>query len=330
MTTSAPRSPGEEARRLLVAIGHQWPPRRTEQVELRGICPRTGGVEVVGVTTDAALDSLLARWEARGWNAYFGVNPRRRDAQGGREALSRCVCLHVDVDAVGTDPDAVAARPVWGSDLPSAVVASGGGAHVYLALPEALPWQVVDKLNRGLGAVMSGDKCWDSSRVLRLPGTTNWPDARKLARGRVPVATRLVTARGGVASQATLAALAEVESAMPPVDRTEVAPGFADGLADVPTVDEVARFCDRRSYSTDRVFYTTENNTRSHADFGLALDAYVRGADDAMVARLLWHAPWGKAAERGMAYLRVTMEKAKARAEVLVAALSGDQDALPL
>ncbi|MCI0348313.1 MAG: hypothetical protein L0Z53_02715 [Acidobacteriales bacterium] len=40
---------------------------------------------------------------------------------------------------------------------------------------------------------LRGDKgTWNLDRVMRLPGTTNWPDAVKRERGRVPADARLV------------------------------------------------------------------------------------------------------------------------------------------
>lgn len=47
--------------------------------------------------------------------------------------------------------------------------------------------------NQALIRALRGDKgTWNLDRVMRLPGTTNWPDAVKRERGRVPADARLV------------------------------------------------------------------------------------------------------------------------------------------
>jgi hypothetical protein len=50
----------------------------------------------------------------------------------------------------------------------------------------------IERYNRWLAVTYGGDMTTDVSRILRLPGTINFPNERKRARGLVPVLSRLV------------------------------------------------------------------------------------------------------------------------------------------
>jgi hypothetical protein len=51
----------------------------------------------------------------------------------------------------------------------------------------------IERYNRWLAVTYGGDMATDVSRILRLPGTVNFPNERKRARGLVPVLARTVT-----------------------------------------------------------------------------------------------------------------------------------------
>jgi hypothetical protein len=102
-----------------------------------------------------------------------------------------------------------------------ALLDSGGGFQVIWRLKEKLSAKTdgtkLEDQNRGLAALFGGDKAVrDVPRVLRLPGTVNWPDEAKRKRGRIPrrssVQYRLPA--DGDLDKVTLPRLAEVA---PPV-----------------------------------------------------------------------------------------------------------------
>lgn len=102
--------------------------------------------------------------------------------------------VHLDLD----DPSNEALERILAYDpLPTLIVFSGGGYNVYwqLAKPvhangnieelEAANRRVMHDLGAGAGT-------HNLDRILRLPGTTNWPTKTKLKRGRVPIVAKVI------------------------------------------------------------------------------------------------------------------------------------------
>ena len=76
---------------------------------------------------------------------------------------------------------------------PIAIVASGGGLNVYWALAEPIrDKNEIEARNRWIAKQLGADACWNCDRILRVPGTINWPNKRKLGQGRVPVMARCI------------------------------------------------------------------------------------------------------------------------------------------
>ena len=288
--------------RLLDAIGF-WRCRPCD-VELRMI--DDVGVRLsVGCSSVANIDRLSAYGVRRRWNVYWGVNPRLRGELGGRHAVKACVVLHADIDDASPE-HAVARLEASPVPPPTACVSSGNGSHLYWALDDpCYDLSRVEDACRRIARVLDGDSCWDSARILRVPGTTNFPCARKRAAGRVDGRVELVLCERRFVS------MSDVESALsgvplPPIERIGVDVQM-DALDSPLSADEVAL--------ARALGYGGRWHDRSGADWELAVNSFFRGLDDDVVARLLWHAPWGKARERGLGYLRRTMERAKAHAK---------------
>lgn len=154
-----------------------------------------------GVNDMATLDWVRAENAVR--NIYVHVNafdhegtPRRAKKADVKSARH----LHVDIDARAGDDLAselarIRALLEGYRPPPSFVVMSGGGYNAYWALDE----EVADPepYNRKIASDLGGDACWNADRVLRLPGTVNWPNARKRGRGRGATQAVLEVARGG-------------------------------------------------------------------------------------------------------------------------------------
>ena len=136
---------------------------------------------------------------------YFSVNPAAKPTGSGgrvnRQSLDRIEYVHVDIDV---DKDGRSKDAVADALDASIVIDSGGGLAALWRLDEPLPvtqenieW--AEGANRWLVEEHGGDRnSADASRLLRLPGTINFPDDRKKARGRTVVPTRLLSQNGEV------------------------------------------------------------------------------------------------------------------------------------
>src|SRR5262249_28737239 len=100
------------------------------------ICGRGDGAR-------ARLDELVIhKWDKDGHGTFFCVNTLApKQMRRSKETVQEIVCLHADIDFGKIDmaPDAVLARLGQLGCLPSKVIHSGHGYHVYYLLNEAIP-----------------------------------------------------------------------------------------------------------------------------------------------------------------------------------------------
>jgi len=142
------------------------------------------------------------------WSCAEVINPE--DKKASIDNVAAVHWLHVDIDAGPGDLLAELDRikalvttdlPTGGID-PTVVVYSGGGYQAFWQLEE--PIQVlgnadvaaeVARYNKQLELIFGGDSCHNVDRIMRLPGTMNIPNQRKVAKGRVPVEAAVVEFR---------------------------------------------------------------------------------------------------------------------------------------
>jgi hypothetical protein len=160
------------------------------------------GIETVTFTPDQVADTQEWLDQRTGKaNIYFSVNQPHRPVskKATRDDIATVNWLHVDVDARAGEPlekelprikDVLLKRcPVA---PPTAVVFSGGGYQAFWKLDEPVPVRTpaakadVTRYNRQLELVLEGDSCHNIDRIMRLPGTMNLPNAKKVERGRTP------------------------------------------------------------------------------------------------------------------------------------------------
>jgi hypothetical protein len=166
----------------------------------------------VGTSKIDSLASFIERCRVDERNIYYQVNPIRRplDKKATKEDICVCANAHVDIDP--EPPEGGAASPdYWAKQKSkildrvderkaSCIVDSGGGIQLVLRLAPhvELPdrhedpekWQQLvtrcEAINRRLIADYDGDVgTHDISRLMRLPGTENHPNAKKTKQGRV-------------------------------------------------------------------------------------------------------------------------------------------------
>lgn len=136
-------------------------------------------------------------------NVYFSVNEPAPDCghKPTKAQIVRIRAAHVDIDPYkfGAEVDKAASLRAVAADNPSLVIDSGNGLHAYWILAEAVaatPDNVdaIESVNRSLVARYGGDPAAvNVDRVLRVPGTVNWPNAKKRALGRVPCMTKVLS-----------------------------------------------------------------------------------------------------------------------------------------
>jgi len=157
---------------------------------------------------EEALRAWLGRWAATR-NIYFHVNPvmRRLDKKAERADIRALAWLHVDIDPrVGEKIEVERERalhllrnPPGDVPPPTVIVDSGGGYQGFwkLADPYAIDgeearYEEAKRWNLQLEVLFGADNCHNVDRIMRLPGTINWPDAKKKRKGRVAAVARLI------------------------------------------------------------------------------------------------------------------------------------------
>ena len=154
---------------------------------------------------DRDMLDTVAAWATErskaGFNLYFTPNLpttglARKPAKADMTALR---ALYADVDAKGETSLAAAHAAILALPMPPAsfVIATGGGFQpvwLFEAPMPATPDLVaqVERDGAAVARLAGGDPVQNVDRILRLPFTTNHPNANKRKAGRVPCPSGLV------------------------------------------------------------------------------------------------------------------------------------------
>jgi len=165
----------------------------------------------INTTTFTERDVVLEWLEKFGAdrNIYFSVNPTRYSVNKKpmREDVESLAWLHVDIDPrAGEDISQERKRalktlqePPAGIPAPTVIIFSGGGYQGFWKLTEpreikghGAAYEDAKRFNQALELAFGADNCHNVDRIMRLPGTINRPDKRKLEKGRVPTLATLI------------------------------------------------------------------------------------------------------------------------------------------
>lgn len=134
-------------------------------------------------------------WTVNLVSAGFDGKPSKRDIVAARY-------LHVDIDPPkGGGPfdklSATAELRVL-SAPPSLIIDSGGGLQAFWRLVGPTTLEEVEALNRAVAAQLGADHCHNIDRLMRVPGTLNYPNSKKRASGRSVSLAKVIYDADGV------------------------------------------------------------------------------------------------------------------------------------
>lgn len=159
-----------------------------------------------GPDTAPKLETWLTKY-GKDHNIYFSVNETISSdvtKKASRQEIRSVSYLHVDCDPRAGEPlrdeqIRILQRIRDFSPCPTVVNFSGGGYQAFWRLEEPIQIdgdiakaEAAKRFNMQLEILLGGDNCHDISRIMRLPGTMNRPNAKKRKKGRVEVMAELI------------------------------------------------------------------------------------------------------------------------------------------
>jgi hypothetical protein len=260
----------------------------------------------------------IAHAQATSRNVYFEVNetPARCAKKPTKDVMQAALCRHADVDPVdelypySEERDRLRRLAEFLHDdplmPPTAILDSGNGIQPLWAIArEPLTAEIIDRVeaeNRSIEAAVGAAGTHNIDRLLRLPGTLNFPNARKQKLGRGVSRARLLHSAAVAYSAAEAARLgkhlAERLAATDLVRKVEK----ATEPPPKATKDKSERAGQDRSRSAMRIGAALRRGGKSYEEMCAALRADPETADwcrekgDANGGREL-HRIWDKASE---------------------------------
>lgn len=278
------------------------------------------GIKATSVWPDEidTLKTCLEAWHANGWNIYFAVNPLNSllFSKAKKQDIAALAYLHVDNDPQDGVPlheerERLLADAKHFSVKPTELVDSGNGLGLFWRLAEPIPVDGnVDELestNERLKEHFKADHCHNIDRIMRLPGTINWPDYRKTAKGRVPVSARLLDRNDAAYTLKSFDFLPAVAV------KTKASTVGSAETSGVARFDQMLAGDDalRKRWEGDTT--GLKDPSRSGLDMSLVSLTVIRGFNDAEIKTVLHAFKHGKAAQdnRGDDYINPMLAKTR-------------------
>jgi Family of unknown function (DUF5906) len=183
-----------------------------EDRTIQSIHPETKAIRAYTFTKDQDQQLFEQIERLQGVESvYFQVNPLKAPINGARKANKTDVraikWLQVDKDPVAKRDHEEERKRIFKvldafHTKPNLIIDSGGGGQAFWRLKDPIslgpsndglePWAEGEAYSQQLALELTADACHNCDRIMRLPFTTNMPDAKKRARGRVPALSSVI------------------------------------------------------------------------------------------------------------------------------------------
>lgn len=306
-----------------IAFLRQWEPEGPWV--LTAIAPERKGIQTVSF--EPTMQNLIRKWlqshEGK-WNVYFSVNRVKKGLakKAEKSDVLEVPWLHVDVDP--REPGAgktqeekeehnAAERErilkmlrVPPNDVPSptCIVYSGGGYQAFWRLEEPVKLdkpedaELIERYNIQLELAFGADPCHNVDRVMRLPGTLNVPDRKKIAKGRMLALATLVEWAGATYPLSAFKPAPPVQSSSggtagaPPPAKPQVQVDEVERLPDVYAIDDhaekpIADWCKVLIVQGDDPDDPQKYRSRSEALFAACCEMIRCGVSDQVIYNVI-------------------------------------------
>jgi Virulence-associated protein E len=158
------------------------------------VMPLDGAPQGVYISPDDAEDFLRTYQGTHNcyWQPNISSTPNRKSK---KEDITYARMLHVDLD----DPTEQALTTLQSfTPPPSTIIFSGGGYQAFWFFSQLIPTSnppardMIEDRNNRIRHVLGADHCYNIERIMRLPGTLNVPDAKKVKSGRTTALAYIV------------------------------------------------------------------------------------------------------------------------------------------
>lgn len=173
-----------------------------DSIQLNAISQEGGPPQVKWFGEDSAEAAGWAtKMNAQRHNVYFTVNvvTPHLIKKATKSDIVSIRYAHVDIDPPSEgsewDKDEAILQLELLEPEPSIIIDSGGGLQAFWRLDGTSDGLEVEALNKAIERQLGGDHCHNVDRIMRVPGTVNYPNEKKRRKGRIPAPARLLYSR---------------------------------------------------------------------------------------------------------------------------------------